>query len=75
MRCSYCHKRGHNRRTCPDLTQRMKARADIDIAAGHTDSYSIREYQARIAPKGKKKSQQTCGYCGEMGHTRRTCDN
>ena len=58
MRCSYCHKRGHNRRTCPDLTMRMKVRADADIAAGHTDSYYIRQYQERIAPKGKKKSQK-----------------
>ena len=77
MRCSYCHKRGHNRRTCPDLTMRMKVRADADIAAGRTDSYYIREYQARIAPKGKKGksvSSQQCGYCGEYGHTRRTCD-
>jgi hypothetical protein len=52
----------------------MKVRADAAIAAGDPDHYYVREYQARIAPKGKKKSQQTCGYCGEVGHTRRTCD-
>lgn len=74
MRCSYCHQRGHNKRTCPVLTQRMKQRADAEIAAGRTDGYYIRQYQERIAPKGKKKSQQKCGYCGEIGHTRRTCD-
>ena len=74
MRCSYCHQRGHNKRTCPVLTQRMKQRADAEIAAGRTDGYYIRQYQERIAPKGKKKSQQTCGYCGKIGHTRRTCD-
>ena len=77
MRCSYCYKRGHNKRTCPDLTKRMKERHDDAIARGETDSYYIREYQARIAPKGKKGkkvSSQQCGYCGEYGHTRRTCD-
>ena len=74
MRCGYCYQRGHNRRTCPDLTKRLKERADAAIARGEPDHSFVREYQARIAPKGKKKSQQTCGYCGEVGHTRRTCD-
>jgi len=74
MRCSYCYKRGHNKRTCPDLTKRMKERADADIARGETDSFYIRQYQARITPKGKKVSSQQCGYCGEYGHTRRKCE-
>ncbi len=74
MRCRYCYKRGHNRRTCPDLTKRMKERADDAIARGETDSYYIRQYQERIAPKGKKVSSQQCGYCGEYGHTRRKCE-
>ena len=74
MRCGYCYQRGHNRRTCPVLTQRMKVRADAAIAAGDPDHYYVREYQARIAPKGKKVSSQQCGYCSEYGHTRRKCE-
>ena len=74
MRCSYCHQRGHNRRTCPVLTARMKVRHDEDIAAGHTDTWAIKEYKDRINPKGTKKANQRCGYCGEYGHTRRKCE-
>tara|TARA_R100001510_G_scaffold54331_1_gene56924 strand:+ start:208 stop:1047 length:840 start_codon:yes stop_codon:yes gene_type:complete len=74
MRCGYCYQRGHNKRTCPVLTERLKQRHDAAIEAGQTDSYYIREYQARIAPKGKKVSHQQCGYCSEYGHTRRKCE-
>ena len=74
MRCSYCNQRGHNRRTCPVLTARMKVRHDVDIEAGHTDTWAIQEYKDRIKPKGTKKANQRCGYCGEYGHTRRKCE-
>lgn len=74
MRCSCCHQKGHNKRTCPVLTERMKRYHDADIAEGHTDTWSIREYKDRISPKGTKKADQQCGYCGEYGHTRRKCE-
>lgn len=73
-RCRECWQTGHNRRTCPVLTERMKYRADRMIEQGLSDHYFVKEYQDRIAPKGKKVSQQTCGYCEAMGHTRRTCE-
>lgn len=74
MRCSYCYQQGHNKRTCPVLTERMKKRHDHDIAEGHTDTFAIHAYQQRIAPKGRKVSSQRCGYCGDYGHTRRKCE-
>jgi hypothetical protein len=74
MRCGYCYQEGHNQRTCPKKTAYIKSHRDREIAAGETDSYWIREYNKRVAPSGKKKSQQVCGYCGERGHTRRKCD-
>ena len=73
-RCRYCYQTGHNQRTCPTKTERMKNRAEAMIAEGHPDHWMVKEYQDRIAPKGKKASQQTCGYCEERGHTRRKCD-
>ncbi len=73
-RCRYCYQTGHNQRTCPKKTAALKKRHDFSIEAGETDSYWIRQYQERIAPKGKKASQQTCGYCRERGHTRRKCE-
>ena len=72
--CRYCHLAGHNQRTCPKKTAAMKKRHDKDIAKGMTDSYWVKEYQKRVSPSGKKKSQQTCGYCQERGHTRRKCE-
>jgi hypothetical protein len=74
MRCSYCHQEGHNKRTCPVLTKRLKDHHDTDIAAGHTNTWAIQRYKDRIAPKGRKVSSQQCGYCGEYGHTRRKCE-
>ena len=41
MRCGYCYKQGHNRRTCPDLTKRMKDRADAAIARGEPDHFFV----------------------------------
>ena len=73
-RCRYCWQSGHNRRTCPTLTESMKNRADRMIESGQPDHWMVKQYQDRIAPKGKKASQQTCGYCEKMGHTRRKCD-
>ena len=73
-RCRYCSMEGHNRRTCPTLTERMKQRAESVIEQGFPDHYFVKEYQERITPNSKKPSQQTCGYCEEKGHTRRKCD-
>ena len=74
MRCSYCYQRGHNKRTCPVFTERLKRRHDDDIAEGHTNTWAIQQYKDRIAPKGTKKANQQCGYCGDYGHTRRKCE-
>tara|TARA_E500000305_G_scaffold97996_1_gene89324 strand:- start:469 stop:1242 length:774 start_codon:yes stop_codon:yes gene_type:complete len=52
----------------------MKSRHDVDIEAGHTDTWAIQEYRDRINSKGTKKANQRCGYCGEYGHTRRKCE-
>ena len=73
-RCSYCYTQGHNKRTCPKLTETLKRRADASIEAGNSTAWVVREYEKRIAPSGKKKSDQMCGYCQERGHTRRKCD-
>jgi|15BtaG_2_1085339.scaffolds.fasta_scaffold19416_2 hypothetical protein len=71
-RCRYCYQTGHNQRTCPKKTAALKKRHDREIEAGATDSYWIKQYKERLAPR--KKSQQTCGYCQERGHSRRKCD-
>tara|TARA_B100001093_G_scaffold503765_1_gene558609 strand:- start:686 stop:1447 length:762 start_codon:yes stop_codon:yes gene_type:complete len=52
----------------------MKRCHDEHIEAGHTDTWAIQRYRDRISPKGTKKANQQCGYCGEYGHTRRKCE-
>lgn len=73
-RCRYCYETGHNQRTCAKKTRHMKERADRCIAAGNPTAWAVHQYEERIAPKGKKVSQQKCGYCEERGHTRRKCE-
>ena len=73
MRCGYCYKQGHNRRSCPELTKAFKLAHDQAIEKGLTDSYVVTRYKDRIAPKGKRVRSMQCGYCGETGHTRRKC--
>lgn len=55
--CSYCGKRGHNRRTCPHRSEEQK---QVD-----------KTWQKKPGPR--KGSKSVCSYCGEVGHNRRTC--
>ena len=100
--CSYCYKQGHNRRKCPDLTERValqytghinnakQSRADgkISDAEWYEDraEKSRQEYLKRTkidlatgekvtnkAAKAARMKKVKCGYCGQRGHTRRTC--
>jgi len=58
--CSYCHNKGHNKRSCPTLKEYVER---------HPDSYAARAYQ-RDKEAGSKRS---CGFCCETGHNRKTC--
>lgn len=72
MRCSYCRRSGHNKTTCEEQTEYLKNKAEY--SGDRTDSsYWKRRYEERIAPKGQKMSSKVCGYCRDLGHTRRTC--
>tara|TARA_B100000073_G_C23677157_1_gene551016 strand:- start:42 stop:701 length:660 start_codon:yes stop_codon:yes gene_type:complete len=72
--CSYCHTKGHNRQTCPQL------RADIDrIKETHGDEHPlVKEHEANRASISKSASKRakmprSCTYCHTLGHNRRTC--
>ena len=60
VRCSWCHKKGHNRRGCPDLHK---------YAEQNPDGWAAQQL------KRSKESAQNrlCGYCDRPGHNRRTC--
>ena len=102
VRCSHCHRTGHNRRSCPDITSELKAdyhrylrrvkeylhvgdnssaarmQTAANVArdkyikrAGH-DPATDKPIQKKIA-RSKRLKNTFCGYCGDRGHTRRTC--
>ena len=52
--CRWCYERGHNRRTCPEYTKRLKERAEAEVKANedrdddNQGTYSQRDYANRI---------------------------
>jgi hypothetical protein len=109
VRCSYCFQNGHNRRTCPELSEftarqwrasksnyeralndgktemvdlykrRMDNYADLyakrtgrDVATGND---IVMTKEAKKAAKAKRMANVRCSYCGNTGHTRRTCQD
>ena len=85
VRCSYCYRTGHNSRTCPKKNEHLKQCYERAIEQGDYRADTFRqEYETRTGlnivtgkaiPKHKKKvSKVHCSYCGQQGHTRRTCE-
>ena len=102
VRCSYCYKTGHNRRKCPELTERIalqynghinnakesREKGKISDAEWYDSRAELKrqEYLKRTkidlatgekvtnkAAKAARMKKVQCGYCGQRGHTRRTC--
>lgn len=86
--CRYCGEKGHNKRTCPQYTERLKERALSEINDGEGyDGYWGRQYNKRVRKTGlyadgtpmsaeakaTAKQKRVCKYCGKAGHNRRTC--
>ena len=100
--CSHCYKTGHNKRSCPTLSEQIKGRYHGNVRAAATERSKGNEndakwYEQRAeeyrqqyikrtkidlvtgekvtnkAAKAERMKKVTCGYCGDRGHTRRTC--
>ena len=75
MRCSYCHQRGHNKRTCPVLTQRMKAARRRRNRCGTYRRLLHSPVSGADRPQGQEEvTADSVATVGNIGHTRRTCD-
>ena len=84
-RCQHCWEYGHNKRTCPQLTEQLKKRAEQEVATGEgQEGYWHRQYAKRTGTwvdgsvaeemKAKRKgSVRRCKYCNKTGHNTRTC--
>jgi hypothetical protein len=86
-RCGYCYGRGHNKRTCPDITENYIRRYNAD-AHGETKEAWAQEVRKRgvnpdtgkaltakekTARTGYAKQPRRCTYCDEGGHNSATC--
>jgi hypothetical protein len=84
--CRHCYGRGHNRRTCPDYTERLRQRAQAELDEGEgVDGYFGKQFALRTQkyidgtpiPKEMKKTRaggkRRCQYCAKTGHNTRTC--
>jgi len=60
VRCSFCHRTGHNRRSCPELKKYCEENPDSHWAKFETH-------------RKARQSKRRCGHCGETGHNKRTC--
>ena len=88
IRCGHCYERGHNRAGCEKLTEQLATQWSRIEAAGYDDdNYTHKRTREMLAKRqgsdpltgeSKRKRRATyggrkCSYCGEPGHTRRTC--
>ena len=83
--CRNCGNKGHNRRTCPDLTECYKRRAQSEVDAGENrDGHWHKEYAKRTGKwlngeeavelkKTRAGGTRRCKYCAKRGHNIRTC--
>ena len=63
VRCSYCHRTGHNRAGCPDLKKYVEE---------NPDSWTAQRHAAKKAARTRTRS---CSYCSGKGHNRRGCES
>jgi hypothetical protein len=102
VRCSHCYTTGHNRRSCPEISQECLNRYQSwkrhrELSASKDDTSGVEMYTGYIqrerdtyvkrtgldpdtgtkvkrkTAKAKRMKNIRCGYCGDLGHTRRVC--
>ena len=83
VRCGFCGEVGHNRSSCPHQRkarlkkiEHYKAKME-EVGPEHKDYHwyaRVIETQQKHLKTGKPKgAHRRCGFCGEYGHSRRTC--
>tara|TARA_B100000287_G_scaffold13730_1_gene13909 strand:+ start:31851 stop:32642 length:792 start_codon:yes stop_codon:yes gene_type:complete len=84
VRCGYCYEKGHNKSSCPELRKHLRdtiASATAAVKRNVWESPWVeRSTKRRLEEatkqlhklEGKGKTRK-CGFCGDFGHTRRTC--
>lgn len=68
--CSYCHVRGHSRRSCPTMQARAKEAA---AKPENERSYSEQRAVERVMEYKSAAADRSCTYCAGTGHNARGC--
>ena len=84
VRCGYCYEKGHNKSACPkrkvDLKQNIEDytkklaenKFSHDYERTNIERY-LRHTKDQLHKMETRGQNRKCGFCGEEGHTRRTC--
>ncbi len=84
VRCGYCYETGHNKSSCPAKKQahteaiaKMEKRIAADDFTDEFDrahAHHILEHnKQQLAKRNARGKNRKCSFCGEVGHTKRTC--
>ena len=83
VRCGYCGEIGHNRSSCPHQREARLKKIEVykakmeEVGPDHEDydwyKRVVEAQQRNLKTNKPKGDQRRCGFCGEYGHSRRTC--
>ena len=84
VRCGHCYEVGHNKSACPKRKQDLKESIErytkelaednwaYDWEKANTERY-LRNSKDQLHKMETRGQNRKCGFCGEEGHTRRSC--
>ncbi len=74
VKCSFCHRLGHNRVSCPKLKAQVEKIRE-EFGSNHPDVSDYDDYKVRYSKKSKlnAKTLRKCSYCSSVNHNIRTC--
>jgi len=85
VRCGHCYEKGHNKSACSSRKEQLEENvkhytqelAKSTLAPGDWQRENLERYLARNQEQLKnmenRGKNRKCGFCGQGGHTRRTC--
>ena len=84
--CGHCYEKGHNKSSCKSLRKTLRDRIARDKAALEKDVWQYEWEKSSAQSRLENTSRQLhkmenrgknrkCGYCSDVGHTRRTCQD
>ena len=84
VRCGHCYEKGHNKSACKERKKSLEENVERytralaenkfrhDYERSNAERY-LANSQAQITKMEGRGKNRKCGYCGEVGHTKRTC--